>query len=316
MKAFENLKYPQLKALLDAANSTKDRHVDVVQRRHQRSSDNYEAACAFLKELKIIQERDGKITVKKAFQLSADGRAGDEALKSLLLKELLATKGEMRNDVSDYLNKYKPTRGSFEYNPTNAARVKESPMRNFLMDLELVQYNKTTGTYRIKEDHFDAFLVFLQQKKLTPEELAVILKRKEELGKAAELEVLEYEKRRLTGHPQLIKNIEHVAKNDVGAGFDILSWEKESRKGKPVERYIEVKAVSIENRNFYWSRNEVEKAKEMKNQYHLYLLPVISKRNFDIGNLEIIPNPILNVLENLEVWSMQVDTYLLSKAHN
>ena len=316
MKAFENLKYHQLKALLDAANSTKDKHVDVVQRRHRSSSDNYTGACAFLKDLEIIQEREDKITVKKAFQLSLNGRVGDETLKGLLLKELLATKGEMRNDVSDYLNKYKPTRDSFEYKPTNAARVKESPMRNFLMDLELIQYNRATGTYIIKEEHFDAFEVFLKQKKLTPKELAVTLKRKEELGKAAELEVLEYEKRRLTGYNELIKNIEHVAKNDAGAGYDILSWEKERRNGKPVERYIEVKAVSKENRDFYWSRNEVEKANELTDQYHLYLLPVIGKKKFDIGKLEVIPNPILNVFENTAVWSKQIETYLFSKAHN
>lgn len=316
MKAFENLKYHQLKALLEAANNTQDKHVDVVQRRHRSSSDNYTGACAFLKDLKIIQEREDKITVKKAFQLSFNGRVGDETLKELLLKELLATKGEMRNDVSDYLNKYKPTRDCFEYKPTNAARVKESPMRNFLMELELIQYNRATGTYIIKEEHFDAFEVFLKQKKLTPKELAVTLKRKEELGKAAELEVLEYEKRRLAGYNELIKNIEHVAKNDVGAGYDILSWEKERRNGKPIERYIEVKAVSKENRDFYWSRNEVEKANELTDLYHLYLLPVIGKMKFDIGKLEIIPNPILNVFENAAVWNKQIETYLFSKANN
>jgi len=316
MKAFENLKYKQLKALLYAVNSTKDKKVVVVRRRHKSSSDNYMGASNFLKELNIIRERKDRITLKKAFQLSVKGRNEDEILKRLLLKELLTASGEIKEEVSRYLENYKPARSSFEYKPTNFARMQESPVRNFLMDLELIQYNKATGIYKISEEKFDAFDIFLKQKTLTPKELAVILKRKDELGKAAELEVLEYEKKRLAGHPQLVENIEHVAKKDIGAGYDILSWEKESRGGKPIERYVEVKAVSKENLDFYWSRNEVEKAKKYTYQYHLYLLPVKGKKKFDVGNLEIIPNPIVNVFNNAAIWSKQAETYLFSKAPN
>ena len=315
MKAFENLKYHQLKVFLEGANTSKEKHVDVIQRRHRGSSDNFEGACNFLKALKIIEIKNEKITINKRFLLHFRGSLGDQILKGMLLEELLATTGEIGKNVREYLGKYESTEDSFEYKPTNAARVKESHIRNFLIDLELIQYNRTTGTYLIRDEHFDAFKVHLKQKKLTPRELAVILKRQEELGKAAELEVLEYEKRRLAGNYELIKNIEHIAQKNISAGYDILSWEKEKRNAKAVKRYIEVKATSKVSLDFYWSRNEVEKATELRDQYHLYLLPVIGKMEFDIGRLEIIPNPILNVFENAAAWNKQIETYLFSKAN-
>ena len=316
MKVFENLKYQHLKTLLDVANGSKQKSIEIIRRRHQSLSDNFKGASAFLKELHVLSEKKDTVDVSKTFQISTNGRLGDETLKGLLLKELFTTKSGIAQYVLEYLEKYDVVRGTFEYKPTTTSRVKESHLRNLLMDFELVEYNKTTGTYKIKEIHFDAFEVFLSQKKLNPKELAVILKRKEDLGKAAELEILKYEQERLASYPELLERIEYISVNDVKAGYDILSWEKESKKGNVVPRYIEVKAVSKYSYSFFWSRNEMEKAKKYADLYHLYLLPVVGKKKFNTGRLEIISNPIINVFDKTEKWNRQVETYLFSKEVN
>ena len=82
------------------------------------------------------------------------------------------------------------------------------------------------------------------------------------MGLSAELQVIKYEKKRLRSQPDLAKKIKHVAPEDVSAGYDILSWEIKHDKGTAIPRYIEVKAVSAVDSKFYWSQNEVEKAKE------------------------------------------------------
>ncbi|MCG8319744.1 MAG: DUF3883 domain-containing protein [Cytophagales bacterium] len=314
MKEFENLKYKQLKTLLDVVNDVKENSIEVIRRRYNSSADNFKGASNFLKELKILTECKDKLVVKSTFRTSVNGVLGDETLKGLLLKELLSTKSKLADDVRSYLEKYGAGKGNFEYKPLTSVRVQESPLRNFLMDLGLIEYNRMTGTYKIREEHFESFELFLQQKKLTIKELTIILKRKEDLGKAAELKILEYEKRRLADCPELIEKLEHISVDNVKAGYDILSWEKESKNGRPVERYVEVKAVSRIDYGFYWTRNEVEKAKKYSNQYCLYLLPVIGKKKFDIGGLEIIPNPIDNVFDNIRLWNKEVETYTFYKA--
>ena len=183
------------------------------------------------------------------------------------------------------------------------------------MELDLVEHSQGLGAYKIKEKHVDLFEAYLKRKTFSPKELALILKKKDELGRAAELEVLRYERQRLARHPELLAKIEHVALNDVMAGYDILSWETERQEDRPVPRYIEVKAVSTTDSRFYWSRYEIEKAKELTKQYSLYLLPVVEGKSFDASNLEIIPDPITQIFHNPKNWNYQVETYLFSKTY-
>ncbi len=316
MRAFKNLKYQQLKTLIDVINSTEESRVEVIKRRYRNLSDNYIGASRFLKELKILTERKDRLVVKTAFRFSMKGLFEDEALKALILNELLTTRNKLTNDVWSYLNNFTVIRNAFKYKPLTSARIKESSLRNFLMDLGLIDYNRSTGTYKIREEHYSTFEVFLQNNKLAPQELSVILKWKEELGRAAEIVVLDFEKKRLAGYPELVKKVRYTAEDDTKAGYDILSWEISGENEKSLERYIEVKAVSKFNYRFYWSRNEMNMAKKYREQYHLYLLPVVGKKNFDIKSLEIIPNPKDFVFDNTELWYKEVESYSFSKVVN
>jgi len=313
MKVFGGLKYRQLTALIEIINITNDKNIDVIKRRHRDLSDNFEGAMAFLRELRVLDERNSKLSIIKEFKTSNKEQPKALDLERKLLNRLLSTDSAHFNDVHNYLKKYKVINNNYEYRPTTSSRVKESAVRDLLIEFNFIEYNKTLYTYRIKEDHLDSFEVYLKLKKLSPSDLAYILKRKEDIGKAAELVVMQFERERLKGNPSLLKLIEHVALKDVMAGYDILSWELGMNKRNSKPRYIEVKAVSKLDSGFCWSRNEIKKASVLADRYYLYLLPVIGNFKFDLKALIIIPNPFTNVYNDIEGWNRQIESYLFYK---
>lgn len=90
------------------------------------------------------------------------------------------------------------------------------------------------------------------------------------LGLAGEEFILQFEEWRLHKHkcPHLASRIEHIARKDDGAGFDILSFEIDGK-----ERLIEVKTTSYAKETpFYLSQAEVEFSKSNEANYRLYRL--------------------------------------------
>jgi hypothetical protein len=143
---------------------------------------------------------------------------------------------------------------------------------------------------------------------ISPSKFIKIRQAKEDIGKAAELKIIEYEKRRLSQYPHLAKKIEHIAEYDVKAGYDIKSYEIAHEDNKYIPKYIEVKAVSIIDYEFYWSRNEIEKSEVCRQSYYLYLLPVKGKNEFYLEHLKIIKDPYLNVFNNSREWAKTVES--------
>jgi hypothetical protein len=101
--------------------------------------------------------------------------------------------------------------------------------------------------------------------------------RNRSLGSAGEDLVMQYEAQRLhaAGSRALAERIEHVSRTKGdGAGYDILSFEKDGR-----ERFIEVKTTAyIAETPFYVSRNELSFSTEQAAQFHLYRLFDFRKR--------------------------------------
>jgi hypothetical protein len=90
------------------------------------------------------------------------------------------------------------------------------------------------------------------------------------LGLKGEEFVIQYEKWRFQneGLEKWIDNIEWVSQHDDGAGFDILSRNKNGS-----DRYIEVKTTKLNKETpIFFSKNELEFSQEKKEDYHLYRL--------------------------------------------
>ena len=125
--------------------------------------------------------------------------------------------------------------------------------------------------------------------KMNSEEFAELQKGRRKLGLEAEKFVFEYEKDYLrdAGKDCLVKHVKHVSQEDVGAGYDILSYDLQGS-----EKFIEAKARGYQIPEFEWTRTEHDFASKVGDQYWIYLLNKVN------GKLEIshkIQNPIKKI---------------------
>lgn len=145
-------------------------------------------------------------------------------------------------------------------------------------------------------------------RKISLAEFKKALKAKENAGKRAELFALEFEHRRLRKHPNY-KKVEIISDDCVNAGYDIESFE--DIDSIALDRFIEVKSY-VGKISFFWSRNEVEKAKELRARYYLYLVDRsrIHEKNY---KPQIFQDPYKKVFEN-DLWKKETENWRITFA--
>jgi hypothetical protein len=122
------------------------------------------------------------------------------------------------------------------------------------------------------------------------ESLMKHLERIKKRGTIAEGFALEKEKERLTecGCPGMAKLVRRISEENVAAGYDILSFDGVESRFFP-DRFIEVKGTSGEEVSFYLSKNELETARNIQDNYWIYcVLDVESEKH---KKLVMIRNP-------------------------
>ena len=107
---------------------------------------------------------------------------------------------------------------------------------------------------------------------ITQQHLEEIIQIEKEVGERAEQLTLSYEKGRLNerNYQDMAMSIQQISKIDVAAGYDIESFNGKGSTLTP-DRMIEVKGTSGTTPYFYWSENEIETAKSLKEKYWVYL---------------------------------------------
>jgi len=301
-KIFEQLTRRRIITFIKILSSIKSKDISFIKRKYLENENYFSPVFEYLQAIGVIKKQKDNIKIKDRNLIECFDN--EEKLNSYLIEKTLGQNIVFTNYVSRYLQNFKSINGSFIYKPLSKDRIKKSGLRNFLIEISLIYHSRANNSYVVNENFLHLFLKKLDQKSLSQKTLNSILKNQEELGYLAELKIIEYEKMRLNNFPKLINNIEHTAKNNVRAGYDIKSWEKNDK-----ERYIEVKAVSLSDFCFHWSRNEIDKSKQLKNQYFLYLLPVITKNEFDINSIEIIKDPYKIMFNKSSDWCNQIEEY-------
>ncbi len=206
--------------------------------------------------------------------------------------------------INEFLGHFESVEGKFEVLMDSERRRLFGGIRNLFLELEFLDHDLDKPRYWISPQYLAAFIDAKSISSTSPLELQDVLRAREKLGHEAELEVLKFESARLRDCPGLAKRIKHVASENVGVGYDILSFTKKANPGGFSDRLIEVKAVSSIDFKFYWSRNEIETARVHGPNYFLYLVPV-SKNGFDMQKLKIIQNPFKKVYLDCESWLRQ-----------
>jgi hypothetical protein len=181
---------------------------------------------------------------------------------------------------------YSLIKGKIQLKPDDflpSAPKSEEPkwMRNVR---NVLQRKKTTGdiawdkngTYMIPSSDVivadDSIVVYQESKPkatISEERFKAIQRSREQKGLAGESWVVNYEKDilRQDGCSELANKVERISQSNIGAGFDVLSYEVDGG-----EKFIEVKTTALSKLEFFLSSNELNIANEFKRRYWIYFL--------------------------------------------
>lgn len=178
-------------------------------------------------------------------------------------------------------------------------------LRHFAFPVSASIFRNTLLQFKALTEVNDGFLVSSEfeenfadaarkrSRRMSLEKLMKIQEAESEQGAAGEIFVLNYEKRRL-GDSVAARGVKRISEVDVCAGYDIVS--RKSPLSPKADRFIEVKTYRG-NPHFYWSANEIGKAKLYGDQYVLALVDYdkISQNGYEPT---FICNPAMEVLDS------------------
>ncbi len=186
------------------------------------------------------------------------------------------------------------------------------PIRNLLSQLSFLEEDSLVPdhlfiskgfTEFFKQNVVDKILAKKNKFQISLDQLRRRLDLQEKIGKHGELFVLKFEKIRLSQHPNS-DAIVRISEDYVNAGYDIISFD--SADSILLDRFIEVKTYTDEV-SFYWSKNEIEIAKELGSQYWLYLVDLSLINNPDYSP-RLFQDPYTKVFEN-QMWQRDVEKW-------
>jgi len=296
----------EITLLIVAVQRSESKLSRYIQEDYERNGRNYLDTLDFAGVLGLVHVQDGVVNLAP---LAIKINTGN--LQEVRDKLRQLTLNATTSEIGKFLGHFEPKKRFVAYSPTLTARLSEKGIRNFLIELRLLSFDSSTWEYRISLDDYIAFLNSNEgSSSLSPRQLERIKKAQAKIGLEAELCVMAYEKQRMAGAPELAETIRHVALKDTTAGYDISSYHDELT---PKKIFIEVKAVSATDFQFYLSSNELRQASILGEDYCLYLVP-ISNGLPDITTMRIIWNPSKNVMEGTE-WKVEPDGYEIKLAN-
>jgi hypothetical protein len=298
---FSNINLQKIIVFFETVKTVQYSNIVFVTKKFQNIFNGFSDILAFSVMADLVVVHGNKLNIK--CELPSD----KNDLKDFLLKVIFKDTFYQESELDKFINYLIFKNERYWFSGDKRTRLKTSGIRNFLIDLDFLNYSEEDDNYFVSNRGLKYLYHVLTQKNLTPYELSKKLKNIEELGILAERVILKYEKLRLKKFPQLSNQIKHVSQEKVNAGYDIQSYTFKSNIIESTPRYIEVKAVSELDNKFYWSRNELAVAENLGNGYYLYLLPVKANKNFDIKNLIIIQNPYEKVFNNKNEWKAEME---------
>jgi len=298
--AFEGVTLKRALSLVVVLKRSDLRTENQVRKAFSQHSRGFDAALSFLTRIGAIQEREGVLVIRDE-PPGTDRPGQQEWLLSLLLRR----RNRYRSEILKYLRKYQICAGELAYRVPVQHRSRESDVRNFLMELGIVNYDEKTDRCVLSREYVSLYASARELgHQVSPALLTKSLAARDRLALSAEMAAIEFEKKRLG--PKLANEIVHVASRNVAAGYDIRSITvAEDSTLSP--RYIEVKAVSPSSMRFHWTRNEISVARILQESYYLYLLPVDADGGFDFSGLMVLGNPCIEVLGVETEWIIEED---------
>ena len=267
--------------------------------KYEQSAEYFEDTVAFLASIGLVNIDNNIIVTPSDLSKNRESLLSDYWLKEYILCAMLNSNSPIFETLNEYLSQFNISGNISISNPRIEERIRKHGIRNILIELGLVIYESYSDQYVIPNDHSFAYVKHLEKKGMSQADLDEILRKQKVLGDLAEEAVVEYVRARLSNNLDLSRKVKRISQFNSNAGYDILSYESHlDGNNSPRKRFIEVKAVSIKDYSFYWSRNEIDTSKKYGDRYYLYLLPVLKVNQVDTSVLKIIQNPNTHVLED------------------
>ena len=308
-KIYDNLRFAHICVLLDTLRAVQLDRTSHIRRLFSESAEGFDEVVSFLRRLGMI------VSEGQSLRLSVDWTTADSSLRrSQVLQRLMSKRNRYRSEIFRFLNNFRVLDGELAYLSSIQNRSAESGVRNFLMDMEIVNYVADTDKYILMPEYASLYAYARDNAKfVSPSLLMRHVDAKNDIGTAAEEAIVEFERKRLG--PSHMDFVEHIAKRNSAAGYDIRSISIDAN-GQAVPRFIEVKAVPAKSLRFFWSRNEVNVARGLAHWYHLYLLPLDRNGQFDIEGLNVIADPCSIVLQESSNWIIESDAIICQLRSN
>ena len=302
---FEAITYNNLCTLLNTLQASNIPSQTHIQRLYAEQGQDFDSTLNILQLLDIVNVKGDELFLAINWsEIEIDERS------RFILNRISRNKSEYQSELLNYLENFVLSDDQLIHKPKSHLRAHQSGIRNFLMELELVDYETETDTYFLQPQCIDLYADVLENSnRLSPEFRSSLEKQKDQLGFSAEQLILDYEIERVgTSHASKVK---HISIDNAAAGYDIRSVTV-SPDPPNSPRFIEVKAVPQQTYQFYWSKGERDTAERFGHWYYLYLLPVANKDSFDLSKLKVIANPLDTVLSEHSEWNVELDVALCS----
>lgn len=279
--------------------------------------DIFNDAKIFCVESKLAEK------AKEEVRLSNIGRAylslGDQKNNVVLLepnnkqKDFLSRKVFLVDGILDLVKEIlyhfnRSSDGTLQIKKEEAGVLENQSFLKLLLQLEILvsksDYIQLAPQYAELLEKVISRLVVI-----TPEAFEKSEAEKKEIARIAEDYVMQSERTRLKDSGAILQSerVEHIAQENVAAGYDIASFNDEN--STIPDRFIEVKAGKTTPIRFFFSRNEFETAKRLKTKYFIYYVCMKDKKPRE---LFIFTDPVVGVMKDKKFLT-QTDTYEVSE---
>jgi uncharacterized protein DUF3883 len=300
----------QVTILIEIVHNATLRKVSFIERIYGERARYFGETLQFLKEIGWVRENDEELELATIADRIRNQNTKQIDTGRALVEAIAATPTYYQAILSDYLMQFHADDGRILHRPSVQSRLENSAVRNFLIEAGIVFHETKDDSYILNEYFAHLYLWAKNIHGATSKsELLLSASENDQLGAAAEIAILEFEKKRVG--PAWCEHVEHVSAENPGACFDIKSFS--ILEDQSSARFIEVKAVPANSYQFYWTASEMEAARLLGESYFLYLLPALGGRTFDLSNMKIIQNPYCAVYQSPEKWSVEEKVVLCSR---
>ena len=160
-----------------------------LRRRFLEQCIHFEETLNFLRFYKLVVIKNEKVIFTAKMQKHIKDSSllnNKQDFKRFFAKLILTEANIFRNEVYEFLDRFKLEKGIFEFKPIGAEKIYKASLRNLLIDFEVVDFCREKGNYFIPDDVAVYLKVETRGAVLNEHDFEAILLRRKKIGRKAE----------------------------------------------------------------------------------------------------------------------------------